>query len=78
MYDMGDVFRVVLSHNNFNSIDISSLSQLTKLSLSHNHLTSVPNTKVHFIIVEYIQINPSFKLKIALNDPGGFNFFIMP
>ena len=42
---------LVLSHNKFKTIDVSQLTQLTKLSLSHNQLQSVPNTKVYLHII---------------------------
>ena len=38
----------VLSHNHIESIEISSLTGLTKLSLAHNELREIPNTKVYY------------------------------
>ena len=38
---------LVLSHNQFESIDITKLTELTKLSISHNNLHSIPDTKVN-------------------------------
>ena len=37
---------LVLSHNEIEEIDISSLAGLSKLSLSHNNLHEIPDLKV--------------------------------
>lgn len=43
------LFLLVLSHNLFELIDISSLATLTKLSLSHNRLSNIPDTRVMWV-----------------------------
>lgn len=43
------LFLLVLSHNLFELIDISSLVALTKLSLSHNRLSNIPDTRVMWV-----------------------------
>lgn len=43
------LFLLVLSHNLFELIDISSLAALTKLSLSYNRLSNIPDTKVMWV-----------------------------
>ena len=39
----------VLSHNQFESVSVEKLSQLSKLSVSHNLLRAVPNIQVHIV-----------------------------
>ena len=46
-YVVADVYwSIVLSHNQLEMISLDDLSLLTKLSLSHNLLTTCPDTRV--------------------------------
>ena len=49
----------MLSHNCFESVDVQKLTKLTKLSLAHNVLQSIPDTSVRrllFVVCAYAHL----------------------